>query len=138
MKSGREVDRGQSMPRRERDDQLAMSSSPTARRHDQTAVRRERERGERALDLARIAHVDRAAPPRRATAPRWIAANCRSQAVWQASRRTAARVTPGATSLSSSSHFAADAVFERVKPVALPPGRARLSTKPAPTGSGTA
>ena len=31
--------------------------------------------------------------------------------------------------------FAAQAVFEIMKPVALPPGRARLSTKPAPTGS---
>ena len=33
--------------------------------------------------------------------------------------------------------FPADAVFEMMKPVALPPGRARLSTKPAPTGSAT-
>src|SRR5262249_52889004 len=33
--------------------------------------------------------------------------------------------------------FSAHAVFEHQKPVALPPGRARLSTKPAPTGSGT-
>ena len=31
--------------------------------------------------------------------------------------------------------FRAHAVFEIVKPVALPPGRARLATKPAPTGS---
>ena len=33
--------------------------------------------------------------------------------------------------------FPAHAVFERVKPVALPPGRAKLATKPAPTGSVT-
>ena len=33
--------------------------------------------------------------------------------------------------------FAAQAILERVKPVMLPPGRARLSTKPAPTGSTT-
>ena len=33
--------------------------------------------------------------------------------------------------------FSAHAVFEHGKPVALPPGRARLSTKPAPTGSMT-
>jgi hypothetical protein len=53
------------------------------------------------------------------------------------SRRTAARVTPGAISLSSSSHFPAMEYLKLVKPVALPPGRARLSTKPAPTGSAT-
>jgi hypothetical protein len=53
------------------------------------------------------------------------------------SRRTAARVTRGAISLSSSSHFAATPYSNDVKPVALPTGRARLSTKPAPTGSGT-
>ena len=50
---------------------------------------------------------------------------------------TAARVTPGAISLSSSSHFPLMPYSNRVKPVALPPGRARLSTKPAPTGSVT-
>ena len=53
------------------------------------------------------------------------------------SRRTAARVVRGAISLSSSNHFALVAYSNRVKPVVLPPGRARLSTKPAPTGSTT-
>ena len=53
------------------------------------------------------------------------------------SRRTATRVTPGAICLSSSSHFPLMPYSNCVKPVALPPGRARLSTKPAPTGSGT-
>ena len=60
-----------------------------------------------ALDLAGVVHVDRASTPRRRTAPRtgW-------RAHWPVpegmagSRRTAARVTPGAISLSSSSHFA--------------------------------
>ena len=33
--------------------------------------------------------------------------------------------------------FAAKLYSNCMKPVALPPGRARLSTKPAPTGSGT-
>src|SRR5215831_19309788 len=54
------------------------------------------------------------------------------------SRRTAARVTRGVISLSSSSHFPAMLYSNTRKPVALPPGRARLSTKPAPTGSATA
>ena len=53
------------------------------------------------------------------------------------SRRTATRVTRGAICLSSSSHFPLMPNSKVVKPVALPPGRARLSTKPAPTGSVT-
>jgi hypothetical protein len=50
---------------------------------------------------------------------------------------TAARLTAGAISLSSSSHFPLMPYSKRVKPVALPPGRAKLSTNPAPTGSVT-
>ena len=67
----------------------------------------------------------------------WIAPNWPIPAVMAGSRRTAARVTPGAICLSSSSHFPLMPYSNAVKPVALPPGRARLSTKPAPTGSGT-
>jgi hypothetical protein len=44
------------------------------------------------------------------------------------SRNTTARVTCGAISLSNSSHFPATEYSNGVKPVALPPGRARLST----------
>ena len=51
------------------------------------------------------------------------------------SRRTATRITPGAISLSSSSHLPLSPYSNRLNPVTLPPGRARLSTKPAPTGS---
>jgi hypothetical protein len=47
------------------------------------------------------------------------------------SRNTAARVIRGAISLSSSSHFPLVLNSNSVNPVALPPGRARLSTKPA-------
>jgi hypothetical protein len=64
-----------------------------------------------------------------------MAANWRIPAAMVESRRTAVRVTFGATSLSSSSHFAAIAYSKIVNPVALPPGRARLLMKPAPTGS---
>jgi hypothetical protein len=53
------------------------------------------------------------------------------------SRITAACVKPGPISLSNSSHFPPMPYSNEVKPVALPPGRARLSTYPAPTGSGT-
>src|SRR5262245_19138159 len=54
-----------------------------------------------------------------------------------ASRSTAIRVTVGAISLISSTHFPANPYSGLVKPVALPPGRAKLATKPAPTGSTT-
>ena len=51
--------------------------------------------------------------------------------------RKAARLTRGAISLSSSSHLPVIVGSIIVKPVALPPGRARLFTKPLPTGSAT-
>src|ERR1700694_836870 len=50
---------------------------------------------------------------------------------------TAARLTRGAMSLSSSSHFPLRPNSATVKPVAFPPGRDMRSTIPAPTGSGT-
>src|SRR6185369_6477785 len=53
------------------------------------------------------------------------------------SHSTIARVTPGAISLSNSSHFPLKLYSNCIKPVALPPGCDRLSTKPEPTGSGT-
>jgi hypothetical protein len=53
------------------------------------------------------------------------------------SRKIAARVTLGAISLSSSSHLAASAYSKMTKLVALPPGRAMLTTSPEPTGSMT-
>jgi hypothetical protein len=45
-------------------------------------------------------------------------------------------VTFGAISLSSSNHFPHKLYSNIIKPVALAPGRDRLSTKPDPTGSG--
>jgi hypothetical protein len=54
-----------------------------------------------------------------------------------ASRRTAARVTSGATCFSSSSHFPAKLYSNAKKPVTLPPGRAKLAIYPEPTGSTT-
>jgi regulator of protease activity HflC (stomatin/prohibitin superfamily) len=58
----------------------------------------------------------------------WAAPNCAGPAATAASRRTATRVTRGAISLSSSSHFPPMAYSKTVKPVALPPGCAKLST----------
>src|SRR5262249_6823142 len=51
--------------------------------------------------------------------------------------RNATRFTPGAISFRSSSHLAPMPYSYSMKPVALPAGRARGSTKPAPTGSAT-
>jgi hypothetical protein len=49
--------------------------------------------------------------------------------------KVATRVTRGAISLSSSTHFPPMVVSKFVKPLVLPPGRARLATKPRSTGS---
>src|SRR6266436_9142450 len=51
--------------------------------------------------------------------------------------KKAARFTGGAISLSSSTHLPTTVGSITVKPVALPPGCGRLSTKPLPTGSAT-
>ena len=44
-------------------------------------------------------------------------------------------VAVGINSRSSSSRFGPSSVFKLVTPVTLPPGRARLATSPAATGS---
>src|SRR5262245_56129988 len=62
----------------------------------------------------------------------WIAPHWPVPEGMAASRRTATRVTLGATSLSSSSHLAPMPYSNDRKPVTLPPGRAKLSTKPPP------
>src|SRR5262245_40485719 len=69
-----------------------------------------------------------------ACAPDWIAANWPTPATDVELRKTAARVMLGATCLSNSTHLPPKLYSKLVKPVALPPGRARLCTHPAPTG----
>jgi hypothetical protein len=64
-----------------------------------------------------------------------IAPNKPRPADMAGSRKTATRVTPGATCFNSSDHFPAIPYSNMEKPVAFPPGRAKLSTYPAPTGS---
>src|SRR5262249_49202183 len=64
-----------------------------------------------------------------------MAPNCPVPLLWVGSRSTATRVTRGAISLSSSSHFPLMPYSNRRKPVVLPPGRAKLSTKSPLTGS---
>src|SRR5262245_53481808 len=84
---------------------------------------------------ARTATGGNSSPRDGATA--WTAPNCPIPEAIAGSRRTAARVTLGAIYFSSSSHFPLWPYSNIVKPVALPPARARLATKPAPTGSMT-
>ena len=86
----------------------------------------------------------RAARPRtpigRTSTPRdgataWSAPNWPPPAGFSLSRRIAARVTFGAISLSTSSHLPLKPYSNWLNPVTLPPGRAKLSTAPVPTGS---
>src|SRR5262249_3633401 len=53
------VDGGQSMPIRQRDNEVAMNERQCGCRHDQAAILPARECGDGALDLAGIAQVDR-------------------------------------------------------------------------------
>ena len=118
--------------RSDRDD-----SCQRAPRHDQAAIRPACEGRKRTLNLGRVGHVDRAHldPERRRHG--LDRAELTDPSGQGGSRMTAMRVTPGAISLSTSSHFPLMPYSKLVKPVALPPGRARLSTNPAPTGSNT-
>src|SRR5262249_1630416 len=96
--------------------------------HDQAAVRTLRERRDGALDLAGIAHIGHAqvhAEGRRRSLD--DAELARSGRDGRVSKDRSPRHV-GAISLSSSSHFAAMLYSYTIKPVALPPGRARLST----------
>ena len=58
----------------------------------------------------------------------WITANCPIPAGKEGSQRIAARVVPGAICFSNSNHLPAKLYSNCMKPVALPPGRDRLST----------
>jgi hypothetical protein len=51
---------------------------------------------------------------------------------------TAIRAAPGTSSRRSSSRFAANSIVKALIPVRLPPGRARLATRPSLTGSSAA
>src|SRR5262245_13422880 len=66
-----------------------------------------------------------------------IAANWPLPEVMDGSQRTAARVALGTICFRSSSHFALVPYSNKVNPVILAPGRARLATYPLLTGSVT-
>src|SRR5262245_2601487 len=114
-----------------------MNQDQWARRHNQSAVGPTRERRDRVLDLVGVAHADRAQldPKRRRgrlhgaelASPGSNGAISKYPHPRHARRDLFEQLQP----------FAAHGVFKRAKSGNLPPGRVRLSTKPAPTGSGT-
>src|SRR5215831_7351820 len=115
-----------------------MNVRQPARCNDRAAIRKAREAHERALDLGSVVHVDMTylnheqrrhglddaelADPRGNAG---IPEHRHSRDAWR-------------DLFCSSSHFPLILYSNAMKPVALPPGLAKLFTKPAPTGSATA
>jgi hypothetical protein len=130
--TGSGIDGWQPMSGRERDDQIPTKERRGARRNNQAAAR---EPSDGTLDplASRASTGVNSSPSCGATA--WIAPNWPVPEVMEGSRMTAARVTPGANCFSSSSHFPLMLYSNSVNPVVLAPGRERLATYPAPTGS---
>ena len=60
-----EVNRGQFVSGRQRDNQIAMNRRQSASRYDQAAIRGTREGRDSALDLAGVTHIDRGHCPDR-------------------------------------------------------------------------
>ena len=107
------VDRGQLVPGRQRDDQIAMNAPPA--RSPSRSGRHSPERA-KAATARSISPASRtligltSTPSDGATA--WMAANWPIPAAMAGSRRTAARVTPGAICFEQLQPFPAQAVFE--------------------------
>ena len=125
------------MPGRDRDDQIAMSDRRRARRHDQAAIRGAREGHDGALDLAGIAHVDRAHLHSDRRRHGLDCAELPAPAGCAGSRRTATRVTGGAISLSNSSHFPLMPYSNMNEPGGVAAGPRQALDETAPTGSVT-
>src|SRR5262249_40495339 len=126
----REVDGGQPVLGCKLDDQVAMNDRQPACCNDQTAVTAD----SISAALRRLTGLTSTLSD---GATAWITPNWPVPEGVAGSRRIAIRVTSGPICLSSSSHFPPMAYSNEVKPVAFPPGGARLSMKPAPTGSAT-
>ena len=110
------------MPGRQRDNQFAMNVANRARRYDPAARRRasDSRTAFSISDALRTSIGLNSTPSDGATA--WIMANWPIPSGMAGSRRTAARVTRGAISLSSPNHFALTPYSNWIKPVMLPPG----------------
>src|SRR5262245_38933857 len=114
-----------------------MNHRQHASRHDQAAIRGTRKGRDSALDLTGVAHVDRAnvhsERRRHRLGGAELADSLRQGGVSKDRDTRHAR----RDLLEQLQPFRADTVFKIDKSRALPPGRAKLSTKPAATGSGT-
>src|SRR5262249_49893790 len=126
------VDRRQPMPGREPRNQRAVNKRRPAARYDQTDILDPRAKSvmPRSISPAARTPTGRNSTPN-CEAADWIAPNCPLPAAMATSRRTAARVMPGAMSLSSSSHLPLMLYSNKVNPVVLPPGRAK-ALRPGP------
>src|SRR5262245_25190419 len=116
---------------------MAMNHRQPAPGQDQAAIGGAREGRDAPFDVGGVAHVDRTHIDRERGRRGLDGTPLAHASGYGGSRITAARVTPGAICFSSSNHLPPIPNSYGVKPVTLPPGRARLSTNPAPTGSGT-
>src|SRR5262249_30321687 len=112
-----------------------MNQGKGDRRYDEATIRRAGKCRNCSLDLTSVAHVNGGQFHPEGWRHGLDSTELSDSEAMVGSRRTATRTTLGAISLRSSSHFAAMPYSNKTKPVALPPGRAKLSTKPAPTGS---
>src|SRR5215467_12659306 len=129
------IDRGQPVALGLLDDRLLMDHRPRAYRHDQSrSGPRAKAAMPRSISACSRTEIGLTSMPSEA-ADAWMMAHCPIPAGLVESRTTATRLTRGAISLTSSGHFPLRPYSNCVKPVVLPPGRARLSTMPAPTGS---
>jgi hypothetical protein len=101
------VNRGKLLPRRQSDDQFAMSSGNRARSDDQAAIWFAGERSDCTLNFAGITCVDGGQLDPTEGATYWITANAPIPGGVAASRITAAGIMLGAICFSNSGHFAA-------------------------------
>jgi hypothetical protein len=123
------VDRSQPTPGGEGDDQVTTLDRGSAQRHDDATVGLVDRIRERAFDQAGIARVELAQLHSEGRRDAWMAAILPTPEN-SLGRMTIARLTRGAISLSSSSHFPLMPYSNRRNPVVLPPGRDRLATRP--------
>src|SRR5215471_14395095 len=131
------VDRGQSVLARQLDDHITRHPLRRCGRHDQATIRGTRECGYGALDLAGTPHVDRAhLHPKRwgqglhraeLARPGRYGRSLQERHALHARRNLLEQLQP----------FGADTVFKQHEARSVAARPARVSTKPAPTGSAT-
>ena len=119
---------------RQRDDRFAMKRHQRVRRHDQAAIRSMRECSNRGLNFAGVARINRAQlhPKRRCHSldRGKLADTCGKRG---GSKDPHSRHA-GRDLFEQFKPFCAHAIFKLGKSSRVPPGRAKLSTNPPPTG----